>query len=60
MCKIQQYFVFIFLQCVWPVTKFTITQLVRCLRAGEDEIVQHYAAKTIENVWYFEEGGVVL
>ena len=28
----------------------TFTIIVRCLREGEDSIVQHYAAKTIENI----------
>lgn len=28
----------------------TLKQVTRCLRQGEDEIVKHYAAKTIENV----------
>jgi serine/threonine-protein kinase ULK4 len=28
----------------------TFTIITKCLREGEDSIVQHYAAKTIENV----------
>jgi hypothetical protein len=35
---------------VWPVPKSTINILTRCLRAGEDDVVQHYVAKTIENI----------
>ena len=32
------------------VPSFAVKMLVRALRTGEDEIVQHYAAKTIQNV----------
>jgi hypothetical protein len=32
------------------VPRFTLNMLIRCLREGEDDVVQHYAAKTIENV----------
>jgi serine/threonine-protein kinase ULK4 len=35
---------------VWPVPKSTITILTRCLRSGEDDVVQHYVAKTVENI----------
>jgi serine/threonine-protein kinase ULK4 len=35
---------------VWPVSKFAINMLLRGLRADEDECVQHYVAKAIENI----------
>ncbi|XP_077997486.1 serine/threonine-protein kinase ULK4-like [Glandiceps talaboti] len=34
----------------WTVPSATYTMIVRCLREGEDAIVQHYAAKIIESV----------
>ncbi|XP_028392531.1 serine/threonine-protein kinase ULK4-like [Dendronephthya gigantea] len=34
----------------WDVPGITYTIIVKCLREGEDSVVQHYAAKTIENV----------
>ncbi|XP_038077861.1 serine/threonine-protein kinase ULK4-like [Patiria miniata] len=34
----------------WTVPAITYTMLTRCIREGEDSIVQHYAAKSIENV----------
>lgn len=34
----------------WNVPQQTVEALLRCLQPGEDEVVKHYAAKTIENV----------
>eukprot|EP00741_Cyanophora_paradoxa_P004814 tig00000829_g4671.t1 len=34
----------------WAVPQATVTLVVRCLKAGEDETVQHYACKTLENI----------
>lgn len=34
----------------WHITPATIAAVARLLRAGEDEVAQHYAAKTIENI----------
>ncbi|XP_022082290.1 serine/threonine-protein kinase ULK4-like isoform X3 [Acanthaster planci] len=35
----------------WTVPAITYTMLARCIREGEDSIVQHNAAKSIENVY---------
>ena len=35
---------------VWEVPGTVLSQVVRCLRQGEDEVVQHYALKSIENI----------
>jgi hypothetical protein len=35
---------------MWVVPAFAVKMLVRCLRAGEDETVKHYAIKAIQNV----------
>ena len=34
----------------WEVPGTVLSQVVRCLRQGEDEVVQHYAIKAIENI----------
>jgi hypothetical protein len=34
----------------WGITPATIAAVVRLLKPGEDEVCQHYAAKTIENI----------
>ncbi|XP_006823231.1 serine/threonine-protein kinase ULK4-like [Saccoglossus kowalevskii] len=34
----------------WLVPSITYTMIIRCLREGEDAVVQHYAAKIIESV----------
>jgi hypothetical protein len=34
----------------WGINRDTIAAVGRLLRAGEDEVVQHYAVKTIENI----------
>ena len=34
----------------WQVPATAIAALLRLLRAGEDEVTQHYAAKTVENI----------
>eukprot|EP00743_Colponemidia_sp_Colp-15_P010085 GILK01011076.1.p1 GENE.GILK01011076.1~~GILK01011076.1.p1 ORF type:complete len:1302 (+),score=266.67 GILK01011076.1:471-3908(+) len=34
----------------WAMPSVTLTVLLRCLKAGEDETVRHYAAKTVENI----------
>lgn len=34
----------------WNVPSTTLKLLQRCLRTGEDDVVRHYAAKTIENI----------
>lgn len=34
----------------WGITHDTIAALVRLLRPNEDEVCQHYAIKTIENI----------
>lgn len=34
----------------WHVSATTITQVGRLLKPGEDEVAQHYAVKTIENI----------
>ena len=35
---------------MWSVPSMTYTLIIRCLREGEDPLVNHYAAKVIENV----------
>lgn len=34
----------------WGITPATIQAVARLLRPGEDEVCQHYAVKTIENI----------
>lgn len=34
----------------WGITPNTIRAVVYLLRSGEDEVCQHYAVKTIENI----------
>jgi serine/threonine protein kinase len=34
----------------WPLPPGTMTSLVRCLKDESDEVIRHYAAKTIENI----------
>jgi serine/threonine-protein kinase ULK4 len=34
----------------WNIPSTTYTIITRCLRDGEDAVVNHYAAKTVENV----------
>jgi hypothetical protein len=34
----------------WGITPATIAAVVRLLKPGEDEVCQHYAVKTIENI----------
>ena len=34
----------------WGITPATVAAVVRLLKPGEDEVCQHYAVKTIENI----------
>jgi hypothetical protein len=35
----------------WTVTSGTVATFLKSLRQGEDEVVQHYAAQTIDNIF---------
>ena len=35
---------------VWGITDATVAAVVKLLKPGEEEVCQHYAAKTIENI----------
>jgi serine/threonine-protein kinase ULK4 len=35
---------------LWGITPATVAAVGRLLRPGEDEVAQHYAVKTIENI----------
>lgn len=45
-----RYYIHVFPELHSRISGITFTIVTKCLREGEDSIVQHYAAKTIENV----------
>lgn len=48
--RVSGYYIHVFQVLDSRISGITFTIVTKCLREGEDSIVQHYAAKTIENV----------